>query len=164
MSMTTLEPVLAVLQASRRGSQEKTRSRNERDAIYATIESAVAAVEPFRRSIERRREARYPYPYPIPLTPFLLDGTPDVERTFVVIGKHLAPHGIDFYCRHPLADRRVIASLDCGRDGWVGVVVELTWCRFSRHGWYDNGGRFVAVVEPPLAALDRQSAGRPPAA
>lgn len=164
MSTTTLEPVLAVLQAPRRGQRETPRVRSERDAIFATVESAVAAVEPFRRSIERRRESRYPYPYPIPLTPFLLDGTPDVERTFVVIGKHLAPHGLDFYCRQPLADRRVIASLDCGRDGWVGLVVELTWCRFSRHGWYDNGGRFVAVVDRPLAALDRNITSRPPAA
>lgn len=164
MSTTTLDGVLAVLQAPRRGPYETPRARSERDAIFATVEAAVSAVEPFRRSIERRRESRYPYPYPIPLTPYLLDGTPDVERTFVVIGKHLAPHGLDFYCRQPLAERRVIASLDCGRDGWVGLVVELTWCRFSRHGWYDNGGRFVAVVDPPLAALDRKMAGRPPAA
>jgi hypothetical protein len=164
MSTTTLEPVLAALQAPHRARREYGQVGHERDAIFATVESAVAAVEPFRRPIERRREARYPYPYPIPLTPYLLDGSPDLERNFVVIGKHLAPHGIDFYCRQPLADRRVIASLDCGRDGWVGLVVELTWCRFSRHGWYDNGGRFIAVVEPPLAALDQKAIQRPPAA
>ena len=51
--------------------------------------------------------------------------SPTSMRTFVVIGKHLAPHGIDFYCRQPLAERRVIASLDCGREGWIGLVLEL---------------------------------------
>jgi hypothetical protein len=130
------------------------------DGIVASIESAVAAVEQLTRPLERRREARYPYPYPVPLTPLGASGEPDVERTFVVIGKHLAPHGIDFYCKRPLADRRVIASLDCGAAGWIGLVVELAWCRFNRHGWYDNGGRFVAVVTSPLSELD----GRPRAA
>jgi hypothetical protein len=130
------------------------------DGIVASIESAVAAIEQVSRTLERRREARYPYPYPVPLTPLTAEGEPDVERTFVVIGKHLAAHGIDFYCKRPLADRRVIASLDCGAAGWIGLVVELAWCRFNRHGWYDNGGRFVAVVTSPMHALD----GRPRAA
>src|ERR1043165_2281443 len=116
--------------------------------------SALDAVDPTARRLERRRETRYPYPYPIHLTPFGPDGQPQVERTFVVIGKHLAPHGIDFYCQQPLAERRVIASLDCGREGWIGMVVELTWCRFNRHGWYDNGGRFIALVPSPLLELD----------
>jgi hypothetical protein len=111
---------------------------------------ALSAVQSARRPIERRRELRHPFPYPLHLTPFTADGQPDADRTFVVIGKHLAPHGIDFYSREPLAERRVIASLEDGRGGWLGLVVELTWCRFSRHGWYDNGGRFVAVVPSPL--------------
>jgi hypothetical protein len=130
-----------------------------RDWIFDSILSALEAVDAAPRTLERRRETRYPYPYPIHLTPFGADGKPDVSRTFVVIGKHLAPHGIDFYCRQPLADRRVVASLD-GREGWIGLVVELVWCRFNRHGWYDNGGRFMAVVPSPLLELD----GRPRAA
>jgi len=32
--------------------------------------------------------------------------------------------------------------------------VDLAWCRFNRHGWYDNGGRFTAVVPSPLSELD----------
>jgi hypothetical protein len=123
------------------------------DGIMASIESAVAAVEQ-HSGLERRREARYPFPYPVPLTPFTEAGDPDTGRTFVVIGKHLAAHGIDFYCKRPLGDKRVIASLDCGAAGWIGLVVELAWCRFNRHGWYDNGGRFVAVVTSPLLDYD----------
>jgi len=114
----------------------------------------MTAIEIFRRPLERRREARHPYPYPVHLTPYSADGQPDVDRTLVVIGKHLARHGLDFYCPQPLAEKRVIASLDCGRQGWIGLVVELEWCRFSRHGWYDNGGRFVGIVRSPLLELD----------
>jgi hypothetical protein len=129
-------------------------SSGPHDRIRSSVQSALAAIEPFRRPMERRLEARYPYPYPIHLTPLDNSGRPDVNRTFVVIGKHLAPHGIDFYCHSPLADRRVVASLDCGPEGWIGLIVELNWCRFSRHGWYDNGGRFLAIVPSPLLELD----------
>jgi hypothetical protein len=130
-----------------------------RDRIFDSILSALEVVDAAPHTLERRRESRYPYPYPIHLTPIGLSGKPIVDRTFVVIGKHLAPHGIDFYCKQPLADRRVIVSLD-GPNGWIGLVVDLLWCRFNRHGCYDNGGRFIAVVPSPLLELD----GRPRAA
>jgi hypothetical protein len=125
------------------------------DQIADCIERILVAAEPKRRGIERRREARYPFPYPIQLTPYGDDGLPDARRSFAVIGKHVAAHGVDFYSGQPLAERRVIASLDAGREGWISLVLELTWCRFSRHGWYDNGGRFLAVVPSPLAAPAR---------
>ena len=123
------------------------------DRIAQFVSSAMSAVEPARRSVERRREARYAYPYPIHLTPLAADGQAVPAETFVVIGKHLAPHGVDFYSPHPIAHRRAIVSLDCGVEGWIGLVVELAWCRFSRHGWYDNGGRFIGVVPSPLSDL-----------
>jgi len=126
------------------------------DRVAASVHSVLSAVEPAHRASERRREARYPYPYPIHLTPYGDSGRPRVERTFVVIGKHLSEHGLDFYCRAPLAAKRVIASLDCGKEGWIGLVLELSWCRFGRHGWYDNGGRFLARVASPLLELADQ--------
>jgi hypothetical protein len=101
---------------------------------------------------ERRREPRLPYPYPIYLTPINPSGVALVDETLIVIGKHLSEHGVDFYHREAIPHRRVIASLDAGDLGWVGLLLELTWCRFTRHGWYDNGGRFLAVVDSPLAA------------
>ena len=124
--------------------------------VAASVHAALAAIEACRPPVERRRQQRNPYPYPVHVTPLDEDGRPDVERTFVVIGKHLSPGGFDFYCPQPLAQRRVIASLDCGRDGFIGLLLELAWCRFSRHGWYDNGGRFLAVVPSPLLALDNR--------
>jgi hypothetical protein len=128
----------------------------EEQEVATSIHWALSAVESVRRGVERRREARHAYPYPIHLTPLDDEGRPDVDRTFVVIGKHLSLHGLDFYCRQPLPQRRVIASLDCGLQGWVGLVLELTWCRFGRHGLYDNGGRFLSVVRAPLLELDRR--------
>jgi hypothetical protein len=127
-------------------------ARTTHDPIATTVHSALVAIEP-GRAVDRRRETRQPYPYPIHLTPMDERGRPLARQTFVVIGKHISACGLDFYCRQPLAERRVIASLDCGREGWIGLVLELAWCRFGRHGWYDNGGRFVAIVRSPLLDL-----------
>jgi hypothetical protein len=91
-----------------------------------------------------------PYPYPIYLTPLSPTEQPLLDQTVVVIGKHLSDHGLDFYHREALTYRRAIASLDAGELGWIGLLLELTWCRFTRHGWYDNGGRFVSAVRSPL--------------
>lgn len=122
-----------------------------RGQIAACVESALFAVEAAPRLVERRTQPRYPYPYPVYLTPLDAHSQPLAERTMAVIGRHLSAQVIDFYCPWPLADRRMVASLDGREAGWLGLLVELTWCRFNRHGWYDNGGRFLAVVPSPLA-------------
>jgi hypothetical protein len=124
----------------------------EGDAVARGVRQALAAAQQPYRGSERRREPRLPYPYPIYLTPINPSGLALVDETLIVIGKHLSEHGVDFYHREAIPHRRVIASLDAGDLGWVGLLLELTWCRFTRHGWYDNGGRFLAVVDSPLAA------------
>lgn len=129
-----------------------------RQEVAACVESALLAVQMEPRCVERRTHPRFPYPYPVYLTPLDMRGKPLAERTIAVIGRHLSVQGIDFYCPWPLAERRMVVSLDGKDAGWLGLVVELTWCRFSRHGWYDNGGRFLAVVPSPLAV---SGGGRP---
>ena len=128
----------------------------QEDSIGSVVEQALLSARPVRNGKERRREERYPSPYPIYLTP--LD-TPQGKRdeTIVVIGRQLSLHGVDFYHRDPIPHTRVIASLDAHEQGWIGLLLELTWCRFNRHGWYDNGGRFVAVVDSPLEIERRTS-------
>src|SRR5262245_64657537 len=131
-------------------------SAGQGDEIASRVQAALSALDALRPAVERRRQQRYPYPYPVHVTPLEDDGQPALDKTFVVIGKHLSPQGFDFYSPQPLADNRVIISLDCGRQGWTGILLELAWCRFSRHGWYDNGGRFLALVTSPLLSLDNR--------
>ena len=97
---------------------------------------------------ERRTDTRQPFPYPFQLTP-LVDGQPIVDDTFAVLGKHMSERGIDFYHTEPISERRVIATFE--NSGAVqSMLLELTWCRFGQHGWYENGGRFLKLVESPL--------------
>lgn len=128
-----------------------TAGNRREDPIRETVQLALAGVHGERQLAERRRETRYAYPYPVHLTPVARSGEPNVAQTIVVLGKHLSDHGLDFYHREPLPHRRVIASLPDGEKGWIGLLLDLTWCRFSRHGWYDNGGRFLSLAPSPLA-------------
>jgi hypothetical protein len=153
MSSWTLESCLPALLPA----VGATVGKGQEDPFAGLVEQVLVAAHPARRGLEQRREQRYPYPYPIYLTPLEHEaGRPG--ETFVVIGKQISPHGVDFYFREPIAHRRVIASLYAGEQGWIGLVLELAWCRFSRHGWYENGGRFLSVVESPVEIERRTSA------
>ena len=129
----------------------------QEDPIRASIQMVLAGVHQERKTLERRRETRHAYPYPVHLTPVARDGTTVIGDTVVVLGKHISDHGLDFYHREPLPHRRVIASLPNGENAWIGLLLDLTWCRFSRHGWYDNGGRFLAVAQSPLQPGERSA-------
>jgi hypothetical protein len=110
----------------------------------------ITATKPSYTGVERRREKREAFPYPIYLTPVEKDGTILSEKTIVVIGKQLNELGFDFYHRDPLPYRRVIASFEVSPNQYLGFMADLTWCRFGRHGWYDNGGRFLSPVRSPI--------------
>jgi len=153
MSRLTLESYLPALLPS----VGATDGKGQGDLVAALVERALSAAHPSRRAMDRRREQRFPYPHPIFLTPLETTGGRPAE-TISVIGKQISLYGVDFYHREPIAQRRVIASLDAGEHGWIGLILELAWCRFSRHGWYDNGGRFLAVVDSPLEIERRTSA------
>jgi hypothetical protein len=103
---------------------------------------------------ERRRQKRHPFPYPIRLIP--VDSRSEaIDDPIIVLGKHLTSHGLDFYYQHPVSHRRVIASFDCELQERSEILMDLTWCRFNGHGWYENGGRFLSAVN--TSATDASS-------
>ena len=103
-------------------------------------------LRPIQKLRERRQEVRHPFPYAVVITPIGADGQPVMHAAANAIGKHLAESGLDFYCLEPLPYRRVIATFDMGGEGRGSFLMDLSWTRFSRHGWYENGGRFIAVM------------------
>jgi hypothetical protein len=121
-------------------------------AIRSGVQSLLAAYYPDGLVVERRRERRFPYPHLVYLSPVGPDGNTPAGDPIVVIGKHLSEGGLGFFHQHPLACRRAIVSLEMADGQWLGLMIDLTWCRFTRHGWYESGGRFLraVVVEPPV--------------
>ena len=128
-------------------------------AISVAVRSLLGNI-PLRIGGERRREHRFPFPYPIRLTPMTTDGTVSPAESVVVLGKHLTEHGVDFYYTEPLPYRRAIASFERGGREMVHIVMDLTWCRFGRHGWYENGGRFLQLLSSTTCHLGERTPPR----
>ncbi len=99
---------------------------------------------------ERRHESRYPFPYLVHLTPVGEDGITPEGEMLVVVGKHLSERGFGFYHPHPLPYRRMIVSLETADSQWIGFLIDLSWCRFTKQGWYESGGRFIQSVLSPV--------------
>jgi hypothetical protein len=84
------------------------------------------------------------------LTPLGPDGVSPQLPSIVVVGKTLSEHGLGFFHKQVLPYRRMIASLESSRGQWVGFLIDIKWCRFTEHGWYDSGGRFLQTVPSPV--------------
>ena len=104
-----------------------------------------------RNTGDARREVRRPYPFLLTLVPVDEQGETLQGNTFTVVGKNLSSRGIGFFHQDPIPYRRVVVHLEGVAGKQVRALVELTWCRFTRHGWYDSGGRFLDLSPTPLA-------------
>lgn len=111
--------------------------------LRARVWKVLSALGPNGDRIERRGRRRYPYPYLVRLTPVGDDGITPQGEPLVVVGKHLSEQGLGFYHSGPLPYRRMIASLESSDGTWLGFLLDITWCRFVKQGWYESGGRFL---------------------
>jgi hypothetical protein len=104
---------------------------------------------------ERRSVQRFPYPNLLYLTPVGNDAISPAGESIVVVGKHVSERGLGFFYQQPLPNRRMIASLETQDSRFVSFLIDITWCRFTQHGWYDSGGRFLQAVASPIAPRAR---------
>ena len=115
--------------------------------VRATVGQLISRILPKKITNERRKDFRYPYPHLVYLTPVDASGQPLNDLTTVVVGKNITERGIDFFHQQPLPYRRVILTLESDDGTRASVVTDLLWTRFTRQGWYDNGGRFLYILE-----------------
>ncbi len=120
------------------------------DEVKAQVLGILATLYPRNDLIERRRDVRYPFPCLVHLTPVADDGRTPIGETLVVVGRHLSEHGLGFYHQRPVPHRRMIASLEVGRGRWFGFLIDLSWCRFTKDGWYESGGRLLQTAVSPM--------------
>ncbi len=114
--------------------------------VRSTVGQLISRILPKKITNERRKDFRYPYPHLLYLTPIDASGQPLNDQTTVVVGKNITERGIDFFHRDPLPYRRVILTLESDDGTRASLVTDLLWTRFTRQGWYDNGGRFLHVL------------------
>jgi len=127
--------------------------------IEQCVQSILYGARNAQTTFERRRDTRYMYPLPIRLIPLCSRGEPLIDEATFVLGKHLSPRGLDFYGADPLPYRRAITCFECGPGRSIQMLMELTWCRFCYHGWYENGGRFLQEIVPTTGGLPQPEAG-----
>lgn len=126
------------------------------DAIRAQVAELLRSLYPQLGVIERRKHHRYPYPQIVHLTPVDESGRASADDTTTAVCKHLSERGLGFFHQQPLPYRRVIASLESPHARWLAFVLDVGWCRFTRHSWYESGGRFLQTIESPLGATWRK--------
>ncbi len=127
-----------------------TSDNSTNDDVRTQVWGVLTTLYPRNELGERRRANRYPFPYLVHLTPVDDDGLTPVGETIVVVGKHLSESGLGFYHPKPLPHRRMIVSIETTGGGWLAFLIDLSWCRFTKQGWYESGGRFLQAVDSPV--------------
>lgn len=126
-------------------AQQRGSSTEVREQVWSLLSSF--KLQP--RATERRSNQRYPYPHLIRLTPVGENLQPIDGEHLVVAGKNISEQGLCFFHIAPLTLRKAIVSLETGNGQWVSLLMDLTWCRFTHHGWYESGGYFIERVPTP---------------
>jgi hypothetical protein len=137
---------MTVLQANAMKTLTKMKTPFIEARMQHHIHAFLANLLPHTLPNEPRHNMRYPYPFLFGLVPVGKDGVTPLPESITVVGKNVSNHGIGFYHREPIPHRRVIIALGNAPDNRLTVLTELLWCRFTRQGWYDSGGRFLEIV------------------
>ncbi len=114
--------------------------------IRAEVRCLIGKIYPSGDFIDSRSERRYPYPYLVRLIPVDQDGTVLHGEAIVAVGKHLSDRGVGFYHPKPISYRNMVVCLEASDGHGVTFIVDLGWCRFTREGWYESGGKFLEVL------------------
>ena len=129
------------------------------DSLQEQVRFLLAEGYPWGEDLRRRAQRRYPYPQLIFVTPVDEDGR-SAEETFVCCCKDLSARGVGLFHPQPLESRRVILTFSRMAEQNVSLLAVLDWCRFTRHGWYESGGRLLRAVASParLSEVDSSHA------
>jgi hypothetical protein len=128
------------------------------EETIAQVRGLLAGMFPPGTSLERRREQRFPFPRLLQLTPVSADGLQRLGPSVTAAGKQLSESGLSFFHPDPLPFRWVVASLDKSDGRWIGFLLDVDWCRFTRQGWYESGGKFIRAITLPVVPELEQTA------
>ena len=96
------------------------------------------------------------------LTPLDENGEPVELAALTVVGKNISRRGLSFYHNEPLLYRRAMITVDhAGFDGF-SAEIDISWCRFAKPGWYESGGRLLALTHAqPDSVVNRRASLMP---
>lgn len=97
--------------------------------------------------VERRTGQRTSLPVLFELRPSPCDSHNCEQDHVVVIGKDVSDQGIGFFHERPIPYRRGVLTFRPQDGPPLSMEVDLSWCRFTRMGWYESGGRLLRAVD-----------------
>ena len=120
--------------------------------VDGLVQALVASWNSCGPVLERRRWHRVPFGRLLGITP--LDGgvipLPAGEMR-AVQGRDISLSGIAFSHTRPIPNRTVAVTFWDESGAANSIVTELNWCRFTRGGEYQSGGKFLQIIELPEA-------------
>ncbi len=136
--------------ATRLANSPTTRSRRlvlPRYDHRKAIERLIMNLDVNPGGVEHRCERRFHYPRLLVVEP-LDDLGQVVGDRLTVVGKQLSLSGLSFFHPESIPYRWVAAELEGQGAQSVRLLMDLTWCRFTPHGWYESGGKILAALNP----------------
>ena len=115
-----------------------------RELVSEIVESASLQTLP----CDRRSDKRVAYPHLLTMVP-IADGESiqPIGDPVDVVGKCLAERGLTFFHQQNLPFRRAIVAFDTRDYAAAHLILNISWSRFLRPGWYDSGGRFTHALQ-----------------
>jgi hypothetical protein len=107
---------------------------------------------------DRRHDDRVPIAVLFRVMPLDLHREPLEQEASIVVGKNISRRGVSFYHEHPITQRRAMIELVDPSVGSFVAEIDITWCRFTKPGWYESGGRLMRVAG---LSTDSSTAGLP---
>ena len=131
----------------------------DKTTLARQVQALVARLHP-TVTLERRRDDRIDLPVLFRIQPLDDQRQPIQDSAMTVVGKNISRRGISFYHDRPLPYRHALISAVHPEFDGFHAEIDVSWCRFTKPGWYESGGRLIAAAstEPVLAVNSRQSA------
>jgi hypothetical protein len=119
------------------------------------VQALVARLRP-QVTVERRHDDRVAVPLLFRLIPLDSKREPIYDDAITVVGKDISRRGLSFFHEQPLTYRQAIVSLEHPEFGRFAAELDVNWCRFTKPGWYESGGRLVRSCDPNIRpAIER---------
>jgi hypothetical protein len=132
-------------------------AKTTRTTLTIQIEALLSRLYPAVER-ERRHDDRIAIPVLFRLTPFDAERQPLVQEASIVVGKNISRRGVSFYHEKPITHRRGVIELADPSVGSFVAEIDITWCRFTKPGWYESGGRLIRSASP---VNDSSTTGEP---
>jgi len=122
-------------------------AKTNRATLTIQIEALLSRLHPPVER-ERRHDDRVAIAALFRLTPIDADRQTLEQQASIVVGKNISRRGVSFYHEKPITQRRALIELADPNVGSFVAEIDITWCRFTKPGWYESGGRLLRTAAP----------------